>query len=577
MKKDNSVSNEKLAVRLTGYGLAAGVFAMTGAEASGQLVYSEIQNLTFNTPGILNPIDLNGDGDIDFEVGLAWDSYILNGYTTYSAFIRNPGTINGWIGNGSYAYELSPYYLISSMRPWTDEIFSYYNLGIASSGGFLGDGNAFIGIRFWDYGNSSGHYGWIRVNIDARATEFVVVDWGYEAQDRQPIFCGVLPADKVPPEPALFTPFTSPVYGNFPISVTFSEYVNNFQHTDIDVSGGIVIAESWETPDNIHYTVMVQPETEGEIIVKVPGSVAVDTDMNDNMPGANKLYLYYLIVPMVEMNAIAEEPVNEPFQVHVNFSEPVNDLSTEDFVVTNASVEFGSLVQHSPTSYEITIIPDRTGYIVLDLPENVVFDGDGHGNLSSESLTIEADLDSPRVVLYTNDTEPVHGVFTLHITFGEVVEGLQESDLRITNGFIGAGTLETTDNMIYTLDIIPAASGEILITMPAEAAFDEDGNGNLASAPLTVLAELPTEAGEFMAEDHFLCYPNPSEGSFNLQVQESLVGSELLIFDTAGTRVFGSRIESPLTEIHAGELSPGTYMVKVIFGENTYSRMITIK
>jgi hypothetical protein len=166
MKRSDPSGKDNLAARLTAYGAAAGAMILTAGNLSGQVAYSGIRNLIFDSPGILNPLDLNNDGVTEFNVGLAWDSHIFNAFSTYSAFIQNAGIVNGWIGTQYGVYQMSVGYNIDSFASWTDDVGGYYNLGFAPYRGFLGAGNAIMGIRFTSEGGTKGHYGWMRVNID---------------------------------------------------------------------------------------------------------------------------------------------------------------------------------------------------------------------------------------------------------------------------------------------------------------------------------------------------------------------------------------------------------------------------
>ena len=577
MKKEYRDQSEKLALRMAGYGLTAGAMAITAGNVSGQVYYSGIQNLVFDTPGILNPIDLNGDGVADFNVGLAWDSYILNSWSTYSAFIHNPGTTNGWIGSYN-VFQISEGYYISLSRTWTDNINSYYNLGIAYNSNFLGAGNAFIGVRFIIQGTATtGHYGWIRVNIDAMAEEFVVVDWAYEESHLAHLYCGDIPADQIPPEPDLPKGNRENIFEDFTLNIKFSEPVTGFEITDIQVEGGRAVPGSLQSLDDQNFTVAIHPEEEGRLVVSVPGSMVTDSDGNLNMPGDNKYYVNYIDVPKPLLSTDAAQPVNTPFEVILQFSEDVTDLVEGDFIVSNAHIEAGSLNELDPSQYRFILVPEATGFVMVELPAHSVVDADMHGNLPAEPLILEADFESPRVLLYTNDPEPVDGAFTVYMAFGEPVEGLRESDLRVTNGFVSAGTLATDNNQIFSIEILPAESGEVMVHLPGDAAQDADGNGNIEGEPLVVLAELPSETEPVKSEAEFLCYPNPAAGMFMIHIPPDWTGSTLIIYNNNGLEVFRTEIDQKEMEVNPPSLSPGVYMLRFVLDERSLMKKVVIE
>jgi hypothetical protein len=256
-------------------------------------------------------------------------------------------------------------------------------------------------------------------------------------------------------------------------------------------------------------------------------------------------------------------PVGGTFVLEISFDEPVTGLGYDDFLITNGHIEAGSLVEVNPSLYRLQIIPEATGYVIIDMDENAVRDEDMNGNTPAETLVVEADLDSPRVVLFTNVAEPVRGTFTIYVTFGEPVEGLHEGDLRVNNGFVSGGSLDTDNNLIFSVDIIPAGCGDIVVHLPADAANDEDGYGNLASKPLRVEAELPEALEEESGNKQFRCYPNPTNGNFYIEVPENTLGTWLIIYNSAGSEVYRSRIENTTNHLCPEHLDKGIYFIQI--------------
>jgi len=68
------------------------------------------------------------------------------------------------------------------------------------------------------------------------------------------------------------------------------------------------------------------------------------------------------------------------------------------------------------------------------------------------------------------------------VTFNEVVTGFTESDIAVTNGSVLTGTLVNAGNNTFTFSVTPAAQGNVVVTIPANAAQDVGGNGNTAGA-----------------------------------------------------------------------------------------------
>jgi len=565
MKKNFTTPNGKLTVKLATYTAAAGAMMLTASQANGQVFYSGIRNMVFDMPGILNQLDLDGDGITDFNVGLAWSSTIFNSWISYRcAFIQNAGTTNGWIGSSYSVYQLAMSSIISSGPTWTNYIGGYFNLGYYPFGSnFIGAGNALMGIRFISFeGEITGHYGWMRINIERRANELIVVDWAYEQTPVMPILAGVLPDELVPPEPYLSADIMGAVLEDFPIEVHFTEPISGFTTDDIAVTGGSVVPESLSTFDNQHFEVVIHPEIEGIIEIKIPGSVVQDADGNLNMPGANGLNINYIEVPKPVFFTTATEPVNSEFGVAIAFNEPVTGLEETDFVITNGILTPGSLTAIDELHFSIMITPLATGHVLIDLPAGVLEDSETNANLPAETLVVHADFDSPRTELYSNVVEPVTGPFTVFIEFSEAVEDLQEHEVDITNGFVSAGTLNTEDNILFSLDIIPEATGDVIIQVPAGVAHDIDDYGNLVSEPLMVAAELPDNTIRFNSEE-FVCYPNPTNSELKLQVTDRFIGGYVGFYNASGSLVFESIAEEREMTFDLSGFSKGIYLIKI--------------
>ena len=406
----------------------------------------------------------------------------------------------------------------------------------------------------------------MRVNIDYNANEFIVVDWAYEENPGSSIFAGVLDPSLIPPEPYLFADIMGSVYTDFPIEVNFTEPVTGFEISDIVVTGGSPVPGSFTTTDNQHFEVLIHPEVEGTIEIKIPGSVAEDADGNLNMPGAYIGRISYVEVPKPVLSTEIEQPVNEP----------VSGLEESDFVITNGTLNTGSLNTVSDSLYTIMVTPVATGDVLIDLPMSVVVDEDSHDNFAAETLTVEADFDSPRTELHFDATEPVTGVFTVSIDFTEAVSDFEEYEVDITNGYPSAGTLHTEDNIAFTLDIIPEASGNVIIHVPANVAHDDDDFSNLASNTLTVAVDLPNDIYSDQPEG-FACYPNPNQGIFTLEIPEAYQGSLLQVYNSSGLMIYESVVEQQQNTLDLTAMSKGMYLIKLMKNNNQITHRLIIE
>ena len=91
------------------------------------------------------------------------------------------------------------------------------------------------------------------------------------------------------------------------------------------------------------------------------------------------------------------------------------------------------------------------------------------------------------VVIQTEVSAPVRGVFEVTIIFSEAVMGFERSDIAVTNGSVTdfSGSAPT-----YKAEITPSKSGEVIVEVGANLVEYGVGNGNIASAPLVLEADL---------------------------------------------------------------------------------------
>ena len=169
----------------------------------------------------------------------------------------------------------------------------------------------------------------------------------------------------------------------------------------------------------------------------------------------------------------------------IRFSEPVEGFELEDIEASNGTASNFNRV--SSRTYTVTITPEETGEVRVEVRSNVARDRAGNGNWAAAPLVIEADLERPEVTI-EGPTQPVGlAVFEVTITFSEAVTGFESSEVTVTNGsvsdFSGSGRS-------YTAEITPSVSGAVTVEVAADVAEDGAGSGNRAAEPFVIEADL---------------------------------------------------------------------------------------
>lgn len=128
-----------------------------------------------------------------------------------------------------------------------------------------------------------------------------------------------------------------------------------------------------------------------------------------------------------------------------------------------------------PDACEIFELGEVEDYTVNIIDNNGGNNGGGGGGV--------IDTDPPSVYISTTNST-VTGNYTIEVDFTESVSDLSADDFGIINGEIGGPLSGSGD--FYTLDITPLNTGQVIVYLPKDKAFDDAGNGNIESNWLTV-------------------------------------------------------------------------------------------
>ncbi|MGV3505337.1 MAG: Ig-like domain-containing protein [Adhaeribacter sp.] len=268
---------------------------------------------------------------------------------------------------------------------------------------------------------------------------------------------------------------------SIPVTVKFSEPVSGFAIGDIVVTGGTkgTLSGSGDT-----YTFHITPSPAAsthQIKVDVAANVAQDASLNGNTAAAQLGINYDGTKPAVTLQSTAPNPVNTSFLVTIAFTEGVSGFDASDLAVSNAT--FSNFTAINPTTYQVTIVPVADGPVKVGLAAGVAADAAGNGNTAATELSRIYDATAPTVQITSAAPALINTPFTARFVFSEAMTGFALGDMKVTNGIASAFTAISATE--YTALITPAGQGQVLVGIPALAATDAAGNGNLAAADLT--------------------------------------------------------------------------------------------
>ena len=183
---------------------------------------------------------------------------------------------------------------------------------------------------------------------------------------------------------------------------------------------------------------------------------------------------------------------NGAFDATITFTEVVSGFEQADLSLTGtAEASVTAWASHPDnTTYTVRITLTTSGEVTLRVPAGVATDAANNTNTASETQTVSADVDRPSVSLSVPSGVQT-GVFSVTITFSEVVSGFVQSDLLLSGTASASITSWTaSSNTTFTVRITPTTSGEVTLRVPAGVATDAANNTNTASNTQTVSVDM---------------------------------------------------------------------------------------
>ncbi|WP_247745115.1 Calx-beta domain-containing protein [Shimia sp. R11_0] len=335
--------------------------------------------------------------------------------------------------------------------------------------------------------------------------------------------------DNVAPAP-LFSADTGPFAGPFPVTLVFEEPMTGVEAGDIVVGNGSV--RDLSTPDNMTFLFNVAPDSDGMVSVDFPVGAALDLAQNPNTAAPRLSREVDATAPSVTITALAVF-ANAPFDVAIRFSEAVDGFEQADLVVNNGAVSAFSTTDN--ITFAATITPTSSGSITVEVPASVAQDSVGNVNTASQPLVVDRDTTAPTAT-FGGPNGATGRDFSVSLVFSEVVQGLDTSEIQVTNGTLLS--VRATNDQSFRMDLRAESHGEVIISLAAGAVADAAGNVLNQELTLSVFADLESPVIAFNASEDEVVM-----GAFALSITASedlLDLTEDLFEVTGGTLIAGS-------------------------------------
>jgi hypothetical protein len=320
---------------------------------------------------------------------------------------------------------------------------------------------------------------------------YVIIDAGAFKDDNNNLYSGIsnitewnfTSADVISPTVSVASNESNPTnQSTFDVFLEFSEEVKNLTPGDISVTNGNCTNIS--TTDSITYTATISVTSEGNIEVQVPAGVASDLAGNGNEASPVFSITFDGTKPESIITSSHSDPTNiSQINLTIEFTEWVGGFESSDLSTGNCTIT--NLTTTDSISFIAEIEPLTDGLVTVNVPADIAADSAGNYNLAADQFSINYDGTSPTVEITSSEPDPTNqSPFEVVIEFSEMVSGFELSDVQVTNG--SAADLSTSDDVMYTLSIVPAADGLVKIDIPEGIAQDNAGNSNLSAPQFTI-------------------------------------------------------------------------------------------
>ncbi len=285
------------------------------------------------------------------------------------------------------------------------------------------------------------------------------------------------------------TPPTGTPTGAFDVTFAFVPTVTGFAQDDIVVTNGARVTSFTGSDNDTSYIATIMPKVTGNVQISVSADKAQDDLGNGNL-AASATVAVDLPHSIMVMDPDDDGPHNAAFEVKVMFTETVGNFTTSDITLSPSSLATVTSVTGSEPTYTATITPanNKSGDVDISVAAGAVQDNNGMNYPASNTVTVVVDTERPTVDSITAPTTAQNGDFEVTVEFSEDVYNFDSSDLSVSGASAPSSWDEGDDGddeytgTIDTSSISSGSTGTVTISVGSNAAEDEAGNGNFASA-----------------------------------------------------------------------------------------------
>ena len=274
-------------------------------------------------------------------------------------------------------------------------------------------------------------------------------------------------------------------------SILFSEPVYEFGIEDIVVTNGKNATLTKITETTYSLTVETSANQNNTQKVSVLANKCIDRFGNNNTVSNEVAVAIDRLGPKITITCDKTGPTNaETLTYTLTFSEIPNGFEASDITVSNGINP--TLTKQSDTVYilKVNTSANQENTQSVSVAANKLTDALGNNNSASNVLAVAIDRLAPTIAITCDKASPTNAeAVTYTITTSEAVEGLEASDVTVTNGT--NPTLTKQSDTKYTLTVNTSANQENTqsVSVAANKFTDKVGHSNSASNEVAIAVD----------------------------------------------------------------------------------------
>jgi len=270
------------------------------------------------------------------------------------------------------------------------------------------------------------------------------------------------------------------------VGLKTNENVVNFDQEDIAVSGGKItnqLLDDFIFVEGSTFGINIKPDGGKNIEISVGKNAFQDLAGFDGPTAKVSATIVWDSTPpdISEINGPDGIKTKDPVTVTIIFSEPVTGFEAADVIVIGDVNNKKTFTAVSATEYRLSVTPIGGGEdLVVTTAAESATDGVNLGPTNRYRIRYVWD-DAPPTMTISGLPDKINSTsdVTATFTFDEAVTGFDTDDITVINGtkktFAGSGKT-------YTLVITPEIGKNLMVTVRADAAYDELLNAGPTSA-----------------------------------------------------------------------------------------------